>query len=592
MAGRVRDEIGTLNRLIGRHQRSEPDDRKLAEACRKVLSGYRRAAAAGPVKQALMKAASRAFLHLGGDPNRATASLGSYDHSRYGPFLGVSDDGDAAAGIRDAGLASPKARALGRKRLSPLEVGIAIDAERLGGIGEVVVGPGEWAKVWLEAVDRVLVTTNIGTRVNMRVYRRAPMVSMERTDASAIEKAMREIAEAFRPFVKTPDGVPRPLIVYVEIPGWVRASKAARASALRTLAEFVASGSAFGLRRAPEGHQLGYAAWVRLGLAGKAQAEEAIELASAAGVRVVMLDGVTRKEAEKAISFAGLLNYFAPGIVGPLLRRAKAAGVQLRAANLPDPDTIARGVWASLNTARCMGAQLGKYGCFPLTLTETKRVVGQVQKWTEGWTAAPVFFVDQGLVTEQSVDIASDLMRGLKEWLTTVAKCGSTVVLIDTVDKPSGRRLLKKDAKDKNGYLGAKQIRDLDAIGRRLGLKILWAGGLGLRDSFELGRIGVFGIYVTSAAAISVAAGGTYGEDPGLSAVKRVQRTLVLRTKTLLEAGFLAGRLPVKRGAEIAAAAEQLLAACDERLEDLEELTQALGDQCLAGWKAHWKRLR
>ena len=583
--------IATVNRLVSREGRSALEDKLLADACRQVISDYRVAAIECVANRDLTAAAHDALLHLGGDPDRSTASLGAYDHHRLGPFLGVSDDGSASAAIRDAALSSPKVRALGKRRPAPLEVGVAVDAERLGGIGEVLVGPEEWAKVWIETVDRVLVTTNIGTRVNMRVYKKEPSVRLEAVDAKSIRRAERGISEAFRPFVKTPDGVPRPLTVFVEIPNWLVLSKARKAAALRKLARFVDSGRAAGLRRAPEGHQLGYSAWVKLGLAGKTQSEAAIDLASAAGIEVVMLDGVTRKDADKAISFAGLLNYFKPQIVGPLLRRAKAAGVHLRAVNLPDPDTIAREVWAGLNTARCMGAHLGKYGCLPLTLDETRRVAHEVQKWTDGWTAAPVFFVDQGQISEKSVDVDNDLTRGLQDWLVAVSRCGGRVVLVDTFDKASGRRLLKKNSNDKRGCLSVNQIKRMETLGRRLGLKILWAGGLGLRESYELGLLGVFGIYLTSAASIPVVVGGTYEADPGLPGVKRVHRDLVLRAKILLEAGFLAERLTRERGEGIAVSAKELLVAIDKERGDIPKLTGALADKCFTGWKAYWRGL-
>jgi len=108
-----------------------------------------------------MKArARRAFLHLGGDPARSTASLRDYDSNLYGPFLGVSDEGSAGPAIRDAAYASPKATALGPARCAPLTLGVAIDAERLGGVGEVAVSlshEGDYATA-------VVVTRTAGKR--------------------------------------------------------------------------------------------------------------------------------------------------------------------------------------------------------------------------------------------------------------------------------------------------------------------------------------------------------------------------------------------------------------------------------------------
>lgn len=563
-----------------------------AESCREALAAYRAAVINGKVSSASKARARRAFLHLGGDPERGEASLKDYDHERYGPFLGVSDEGSAADEIRKAAFDSPKVQALPRSiPPRPLVVGLAVDAERLGGIGEVAVGPDEYADVWLACVDRTLVTTNIATRVNMRVYRREPRVLVRGGHGNAIEAAKAQIAAAFKPFVDTPDGKPRPLTVFVDIPRFLtKMTPAAKRAALRELAEFVAAGRAAGRRKAPKGHTLGLAAWVRRGLAGRDDSMAAIDLASSAGLRVVVLDGVKRKEADQAISLAGLLDYFPPGIVGALLRRAKQKGVTLRAANLPDTDTIARGIWVGLTTARSMGAHLGKYGCFPLTRPEIDHVVEQVQRWLPHWSAAPVFFVDQGLLREGAVDVESDLPRGIEAWLDTVAAHGVQVVLIDTIDKATGRRLLKKSSGDKTGYLGWKQIERIEAYAGRLGVRVLWAGGLGLADVFEMGKRGVFGIYVTTAAATTIPVGGSYVRDPALAGVKEPSREAVLRTKIVLEAGFLVSRLAGDIGARIDRIAETLLssvAAGD--VSAIRRATSALASACRAGWRAHWR---
>jgi hypothetical protein len=79
--------------------------------------------------------------------------------------------------VRQAAFAAPKAVELGR-RASPLTVGVALDAERLGGIGEVPVGPDEFFQIWSECVGRTLMTTNVGSRANLRLYRHAPVVSI------------------------------------------------------------------------------------------------------------------------------------------------------------------------------------------------------------------------------------------------------------------------------------------------------------------------------------------------------------------------------------------------------------------------------
>lgn len=569
---------------------SVEEDAALAAAARDALRAYRDAVRGGRrPTTTLLRRARHAVLHLGGAADPSSTSLKHYDAQRYGPFLGVSDDGSAAADIRDAALESPKVRALGNGVPEPLQVGVAVDAERLGGIGEVIVGPEEYADVWLACIDRVLITTNIGTRVSLRVYRREPRVVLQEPGRDHLDQTMRDIATTFKPFVETPDGVPRPRLVLVDIPRTSTLTVSQRKALLTKLVAFVASGGAAGRDKGSAGHEIGLAASCEAGLPGKASAIAAIDLAAAAGLRVVVLEGTRRRAADRAVSLAGLLDYFAPGIVGPLLRRAKQQGVQLRAANLPDTDTIARSVWVGLATARRMGAHLGKYGCFPLTLQETDHVVGQIQGWLAGWSAAPVFFVDQGLLGDGRVDVAKDLVRGILTWLDTVAAHAVRIVLIDTVDKATGQRLLKRSAGDKTGYLGGRQIERIEEHATALGVRVLWAGGLGLRDAFEMGRLGVFGIYVTSAAATTVQVAGSYIRDPALAGVKRPSKDAVLRTKILLEAGFLASRLPEAEGRDIEVQAQALLAAIEAgTARQVVEHTRALADACVHGWGTHW----
>jgi hypothetical protein len=573
---------------------TDEEARSFADACLKTLTSYRKAVARGKVPDALKKEARRAFLHLGGDPSRATGSLKDYDHLRYGPFLGVSDEGSAAWAIREAGYESPKVRALPRStKPAPLIVGLALDAERLGGVGEVAVGPEEYADIWLECVDRVLVTTNIGTRVNIRTYRREPRIALLRADAKEITDAKTAIAAAFKPFVETPDGTPRPLTVLIDFHNTSPLDDTQKLAVLSDLAKYVSSGAAAGKKAAPAGQKLGLVIWPRLGPTGRDQAFAAIDLASRAGLDLVVIDGVKRKAADAAISLAGLLDYFPPGIVGPLLRHAKERGVAIRPANLPDTDTIARSIWVGLTTARNMGANLGKYGCFPLTLGEIDHVVEQVQSWLPSWSAAPVFFVDQGLMRDGAVDVEHDLPRGLEAWLETVASHGARVVLIDTVDKANGRRLLKKTRDDKTGYLTPAQIDRVEHYARTKGIKALWAGGFHLRDAYDLGRLGVFGIYVTSAAATTIPVGGSYVRDPALPGVKEPSKPAVLRTKILLEAGFLSSKLEDDTGRAIAARADRLLATINEPAPDVKRATAettALAKACVEGWRSYWKK--
>jgi hypothetical protein len=66
----------------------------------------------------------------------------------------------------------------------------------------------------------------------------------------------------------------------------------------------------------------------------------------------------------------------------------------------------------------------------------------------------------------------------------------------------------------------------------------------------------------------------------------------VLRTKMLLEAGFLAEALGEAGAARIISAAGRLLAAHDEKdAAATARHTKTLAGACTTGWRAHWKRL-
>jgi hypothetical protein len=107
-----------------------------------------------------------------------------------------------------------------------------------------------------------------------------------------------------------------------------------------------------------------------------------------------------------------------------------------------------------------------------------------------------------------------------------------------------------------------------------------------------MGKLGVFGIYVTSAAATTIAVGGSYTRDPSLAGVKEPSKAAVLRTKILLEAGFLSAKLANGTSGRIERLAQQLLAAHDERnAAGVARLSTGLASECATGWRAHWKDL-
>ena len=563
---------------------SDDEVRRLNDDCRALLRAYRQQIASA--SDSLREAARAALLYLGGDGDGGGLSLKHYDHLTYGPFLGVSDEGSAAPIIRQAAFGSPKGQVLGPEA-SPLALGMGHDAERLGAVGEVVVGPGEYADIWLECADRILTTTNVGTRLNVRYYRPYPVINVPGGDvARARARVVEELRRTFAPF-RTGGSAPRPLTAYVQMGRGAAMTAAQQRRLLRALVEDVAGGDF----ATPGVHRLGLSVRIGWGPAGRDQALWAIDMAAGVGIEAVAIDGVLRKAADDAVSLPGLLGYLAPGLVGPVLRRAVARGVKVRTRNDVDADTVARGLWGLLEGARGFGLHLGKYGVLPLSLEETERVVGLVQGWFGSWSAAPVLFVDQPLLAADRVHADGDRARGAEAWLDAVGRQKVPVVLIDTADKAKGWRIYRRGRDDKQGLLGPQQIRRLDGHARGLGIKVLWAGGLTMADAYALGREQVFGVYVTSAAARAVPVPPEYERDPLLASVKEPSAEGVARTKLLLEAGFLVTALAGEElSGRIAAAAEALLGAIERQDGAGQVAIEAvLRTEAIAGWRRHLK---
>jgi hypothetical protein len=551
---------------------SRRDNRAASVAFRKSLRDYRAVAQRGGKPGRGLRAKALEALHyFGGDADRESVSLRDYDHVRYGPFLGVSEDGVTAEDVCRAARASPKGRALGANA-SPLEVGVSLDAERLGGVGEVVVGLDEYSKIWCECAGRSLITTNIGSRANVRYYLPAPVVTIpDGPEDTALDQAKAGLAKEYGRFLNTPDRKPRPLVVFVDFAS--NRPQAEQKSMLQALLQEVSSGKI----AAKEKHKLGLHVRIRAEPDGRDDALRAIDLAHAAGIGQVAIDGTVRPEADRAVTLPGLTNYLHPNVVGDVLKAAQQKEVLVGPLNVVDPDTVARSIWSTLNTARAMGLHLGKYGLFPLTLEEMKKVVGKIQGWFPDWSAAPVYYVDQGLVTSTEVYYDHDRATGVAAWLEAMAKHEVKVVLIDTVDKSKGWKILRT-GNDEKGLLTLEEIARLDALGAKLGIKVLWAGSITGPQAYEFGRLGVFGIYVTTAASNKVAVSGTYVSDPGLAEEKQPSFAGVSAVKTLLEAGYLSKR--VKNGASLVNAAPGS--------KDFARLAKAMP----AAWAEFWRGKR
>jgi hypothetical protein len=514
-----------------------------------------------PGYERLWELAKRSMAILGGQAEPPLQTLADYDSNRYGPMLGVSDEGSATAAIRRGALAAPKAAALADR--TPLTLGIAHDAERLGAVGEIAVGPDEFATIRLAARGRVLTTTNVGTRVNARLFLAPPEVRVQR---GGLVKAIDKLKAAFAPFVKSAGGRPRSLTVLIRFAP--KFQNRERKAALRRLQAAVAAGKFCN----PKWHSLALYVNPRVGKLMVSRVHTGIDLAAAAGFSDVAIVGLHDDR-------------FGPEELNEILEHATQRGVRVVSRDRVDPQTTARHVWTGLAVARHMGLELGKYGLVPLTFEDQKAVVARIQYWFPDWCAAPVFYVDYPLITAtRSYHDGPTLGDGVRKWLEMVAKLGVRVVLIDTAKKSEGRRLLKDSAGDYLGFFTADEIKDLTAFAVRLEVKVLWAGGITLPQAYALGRLGVFGLYVTSAAASLQPLDAKTRRDPGMLGIREPQAPAVARVKLLIEAGFM-----VSRGAsQLSAGAEALLAAIAAKDENAAQRCEsALHAATVEAWRTH-----
>jgi hypothetical protein len=537
----------------------------------------------------LLALAQEAIMELGGvvDPN--PISLKDYEHRLHGPYLGVSDEGSAASIIRRAAFSSPKLQVLGAA--PPIQVGVAHDAERLAAVGEVAVGPEEYRDIILQCHGSILTSTNVGTRLNLRYYKLQPVMSLPRGPfATVVASAKENLRSLVQPFWHTPGGVPRPVTLLVAFAPGTRFSR--RLKILRELQKIMAPGDCCD----PRVHHLGLLVRVGPGKKGVKTALANLELAAMAGVTTVAVRGVVQEEAADKISMPGLLNYFSTEQVNLLLKYAREKNLLVVPKNQVDPETVARNVWSPLQVARNMGLALGKYGLFPLTIAESSEVMGLIQSWLADWSAAPVFYVDFPIVGRRQVYNEDNIVAGAKEWLDEVARHGIRVVLFDTADKDKGRRLLKQSPADRIGIFSLDQIRAIDRYAAGLGIKSLWAGGISIPQTLEFGKLEVFGVYVTSAAAATRPVSKRYARDPFVVAEKEPTFTGVSRVKLLLEAGFLVSRLGKTGLQQEADSLEQqarafinlLLTSVDK--PKLDSAQTELAALTAKGWRQHYRQ--
>lgn len=438
-----------------------------------------------------------------------SVSLRDYDSERFGPFLGISDEGSAAEAIAEAAIASPKALALGTP--DPLAVGIGHDAERLGSLGEVPVGPNEYERIRAGSQGRVLLTTNVGSHVARWHYRQPDCLEVSDGQASVSVGAW---AREHGAGMSARD--PQPWLRMRLDPAISRDAKLAAVRAAAAEASVALAVSA------EEDIDAGH---------------EAISLAAEGGAKAVVVGGKVLAPSEARPASPGLLNYFSPVQVKSLLEDADRHAIAIEPAFKVDTDSVANQVWAGLFAAREMGLHLGKYGLFPLTLQEAKGVIEQVQGWLADWSAAPAIYLDVPTIDGEHVYELADASLAARRWLKVAADAGAPVVLIDTVEKFRGLHLIKREDADDKGILTWSDIDELQSLAAELEVKILWAGGIGLDQLYDLGRKHPFGVYVTSAVSDTLPPKPDE-HDIGLLGIKEPNPEMILRAKLLLEAGF------------------------------------------------------
>lgn len=468
----------------------------------------------------------------------STVLLSEYDCDQFGPLFAVSDEGSAARVVVDAALSSAKATA-GLSNL--LSLGVILDGERMTSAGEVPIGPPEYSALSTPAAGRLLLTTNVGTRVNVRLTGQLP-------EFPAIGKSADAVIAAFEPFLHTPNHQHRPLTVRLCLsPGDI----AGLAALVRKLDKARSEG-----RIGPvDIHQLS-ALVLFDGMisttAELAQIEAIIAAAADLGVIEVAIDGAQQTYARQRWGAQGLLNVIdIPGL-NRLLKFATARSVRLKPRYQVDVDSAARTIWTGLASARSNGFHAGKYGLLPLTLEEQGRVIDQITRWSTGWSAIPAFYVDTPLVTATEVFDVAQCEVAARRWLKVARGAGATTVLFDAPDRLNPRKLVQ-GADSPNGVLTPDQIEALRDYARLLGVNILWSGGITETQAFELARRRVFGIFSTSSTATKIAVTAQFEGDPRLAAENEPTEFGVRRMHAIIQGGFLSSRL---RGSGAALARE------------------------------------
>src|SRR5215471_9133878 len=501
------------------------------------------------------------------------ALLAEYDSDQYGPLFAVSDEGSAGPVVLDAALSSSKAAAGASSRF---RLGVILDGERMTSAGEVPIGPPEYGALSSAAAGQLLLTTNVGTRINVRLSGQLP-------EFPALEKSAEAVIAAFRQFLDTPDHRPRPLTVRLQLdPGADRTQLAALVGKLEKARKNGEIGPA-------NTHQLSVLISFKEEITTDAeleQIESIIATAADHGVPEVAIDGAQLSYARRRWGAQGLLNVLSIPASNRLLKFATARGVRLRPRYQIDVDSAARTIWTGLEAARVNRFDAGKYGLLPLTLEEQGQVIELITRWTTGWTAIPAFYVDTPLVTATEVFDVAHCDVAARRWLKVARGAGATTVLFDAPDRVNPRKLVRgRDSPD--GVLSPDQIEALRDYGELLGVKILWSGGITAAQAFDLARRRVFGIFSTSSTAAKIAVTGKFEQDPRLAAEKEPTEFGVRRMHAIIQGGFLSSRVgELHKGLarELETLTTNLVASGGEAAKSKAAL-EALNELLVRGWR-------
>jgi hypothetical protein len=507
--------------------------------------------------------------------------LDTYDSERFGPLFAVSDEGSAGETIVNAAYASAKARALWP--IDPVSLGVALDGERMTSAGEVPIGPPEYGDLLDAAAGRLLLTTNVGVRVNARLTQQLPEFVV--TEKSANDKEwLDSVFAAFEPFLRTPDGQPRPLTVRLLV------DPKAPIKTLKGVVNKLEAGRKEGKIGPAEIHQLSVlvAFEDRITDDEIGVIERIMQLAVDAGIRELAVDGDLREPARRRLGIQSLLNILDPEHVRRLLRLSRQLGVRLTYRYHLDVETAARTIWTGLHTARTNGFSAGKYGLMPMTLEEQGAVIEMITGWTGDWTAIPAFYVDTPLLTAEDVYDDTRCKDAAKLWLKTARGAGAKIVLFDSPDRVNPRRLIRQpNVANDIGVLSLADIEEILGYAKELGISILWSGGITSRQAFELAKRKVFGIFSTSSTAAKIAVTAAFVDDPRLAAENEPTDFGVRRIHAIIQGGFLSAGLSSRSKSlakSIADSSERLLAAEQDQAQSSVELSN-LNSELLRGWQ-------